>query len=104
MVKNNKGTDTIKLAVYFWTNLKDKEKYGNIELPKKTCWDSGFVSAVSNNKHGIRSGIFKHFNSMAEIPSAIKDVLKRSEITVVQSKKDREYKEALQKIKESQVI
>jgi len=101
MPKNKEGTKTIKLGIYFWTNV---DKSDDIELPKKTCWDSGFVNIVSNNRHGIRSGVFKNFNSFEEISSAIKDVLKRSEVKVVQSKRDKEYKKALRKIKEAELV
>lgn len=101
MQKNKEGTKTIKLGIYFWTNVN---KNDDIKLPKKTCWDSGFVNVVSNNRHSIRSGAFKNFNEFNEISTAIKDVLKRSEIKVVRSKQDKEYKKALKQIKEAELI
>lgn len=104
MTKNEKGTKTIKLAIYFWTNVSGNEKQEGLELPKKTCWDSGFVSVVSNNIHGIKSGIYSNFNNFKEIPKAIEDALKRSEIIIIQGAKGKEYTEALKKIKEARLI
>jgi len=105
MPKNNEGTKTIKLGIYFWTNIDDKEKEEiGIEMPKKTCWDSGYINIVSNNRHGIRSGTFSHFKNIDDIPKAIKSVLKRSGVKVVLSAKDKEYKDALKKMKESELI
>ena len=106
MTEQDKGTKTIKLGIYFWTNLTSKgEKHlEGIEMPKKTCWDSGFVNATSNNRHGIRSGIYSNFQSIDDIPRVIKDVLKRSSIKVVLTEKSKEFKEALKKLKESELI
>jgi len=104
MAKNKEGTKTIKLGIYFWTNLDKKNTNEGIDMPKKTCWDSGFVNVVSNNRHGLRSGIYSNFNNFDELPNAVKDALKRSGVRVVQSKKDKEYKEALKKMKESELI
>ena len=78
MVKTKEGTKTIKLALYFWTDVGNKEKYEGIELPKKTCWGKGFVSIVSNNRHGLRSGKYTNFNNMEEITGAVNDVLKKA--------------------------
>jgi hypothetical protein len=101
MPKTTKDNKTIKLSIYFWTNVSGKD---DVELPKRTCWDSGFVDIVSNNRHSIRSGTHKNFNNIDELLGAIKDVLKRSSVKVVSSKKDKEYKEALKRMKESELI
>lgn len=103
MIKNDKGTKTIKLAIYFWTDVGEKDKDTGIELPKKTCWDCGTVSAVSNNWHSIRSNVTKPFNSFEELPDAVKDVLKRSGIKMISGKKSKEYKDALKKMKEAEL-
>ncbi len=103
MTENKEGTKTIKLGIYFWTDL-GKKIDDSIKMPKKTCWDSGYVNIVSNNMHGIRSGVFSNFRNIEGIPNAIKDVLKRGGVSVVLSSKDKEYKEALKKIKESELI
>lgn len=104
MAKTEKGTKTIKLGIYFWTNLDKKNKLEGIEMPKKTCWDSGFVSMVSNNRHGIRAGVFSNFKNIEDIHNSIRDILKRSGIKVVSSSKDKEYKDALKKMKEAELI
>ena len=93
MTKNKEGTKTIKLGVYFWTNSDKKNSQDGIELPKRTCWDSGFVSVVSNNRHGIRSGVYSNFNSFGELTDAIRDALTKSDIQLVDSTKDKEYNE-----------
>ena len=64
MSKKDEGTKTIKLGIYFWTNLDKKNTSEGVEMPKKTCWDSGFVSIVSNNRHGIRSGTYSNFKNI----------------------------------------
>lgn len=99
MTENKEGTKTIKLGVYFWTNLGSKNVQDGVKMPKKTCWDKGFVSVVSNNWHGIRSGTYRNFNNLGELTDAIKDVLTRSGIQLIDNAKDKEYKEALRRIK-----
>jgi small-conductance mechanosensitive channel len=97
------GNDTIRVSVYFWTNLSGKE-YENIKMPKKTCWDSGMLNIVSNNKHSIRAGSCKNFKNIEDIPRAIKEALKDSNITTISEKKSKDYKEALKKMKEAESV
>lgn len=103
MQKNSKENKTIKISAYFWTNVEGRDGSGEIEMPKKVCWDSGFVSIVSNNKHGIRSGTQKSFKNIEDIPNAIRHILKMSGIKAVDSTKSKTYKEALKKIKEAEL-
>lgn len=101
MPKKKRDLKTIKLSIYFWTNIEGTE---GIKMPKRTCWDSGFVDIVSNNRHAIRSGVHKNFNNMEQLPEAIMDVLKRSNVRVISSKKGKDYKEALKLMKDSELI
>jgi hypothetical protein len=98
-----KGNKTIKIAVHFWTSVSPKERTEGLALPKKTCWDSGYVSVPSNNLHGIRAGVGKNFKNIEELPGIIKELLEKSDIDVRRSDKDKEYKEALRMMKESKL-
>ena len=107
MTENPEGTKTIKLGIYFWTNLfgnSDPKKVDGVEMPKKTCWDSGFVNIVSNNRHSIRSGNYSNFKNIDDIPRAIREVMKKSDVKVISGEKNKEYKEALKKIKEAELV
>ena len=103
MPRKKEGTKTIKLSIYFWTDVGKKNKAEGVQLEKKTCWDSGFVRAVSNNLHGIRSGINKNFNNFDEIPAAIKDAAKSSGIKMYPSKDDKRIKDAIKVINEAKL-
>ena len=106
MTENKEGIKTIKLGIYFWTNLvgKGNKSFEGIKMPKKTCWDGGFVNIVSNNRHGIRSGVLSNFKGIDDIPNAIRNVLKESSVRVVSLNKHKDYKEALKKIKDAELI
>ncbi len=104
MLQKKDGTKTIKLGIYFFTNVDKKNESEGISLPKKTCWDCGVIHSVSNNRHGIRSGPSHNFQNIEDIPNAIKDVLKKSGVRVILSAKDKEYKDALKKMNESILI
>lgn len=72
-------------------------------MPKKTCWESGYAHIVSNNLHGIRSGKVFNFKKIDDLPNTIKSAFNRSGIKVVRTSKDKEYKEALKKLKEAEL-
>ncbi len=80
------GEKTIEVRVRFWTNDLAGEK-GKI-IPKHG-WTSGQVFLPSNPSHGITSSEPVMFNSFAELPSKIEELLIASGITLHPDKERR---------------
>lgn len=67
---------TIEVRVKFWTdNLTESG-----EVNPKHAWAQGVVHMPANTRHGIKASQPQPFNSMAELASAIEDVLAESGI------------------------
>lgn len=79
------GNKTIKLTVYFFTNVPGG-------LVPKHCWDAGFVSVQANELHGIKSQPYGKknqnkpvqvkFRSIAQIGSAVEEAVRQVGVTV----------------------
>jgi hypothetical protein len=78
---------TIKLAIKFATNEIASNKSGEI-IPKH-AWDSGWVMMIANPSHGLKSTLPRnmYFNSMAELPAKIEEVLVAHGVTLHHDRK-----------------
>ena len=99
MEEKPKGTETIKIALYFWTNIDKEDKF-----PRKQCWESGYATVVTNHKHGISSKSFKNFRNIEDIPNAIKEICKREGITMHSTSNERELKKAFKIVANNKVV
>ena len=82
------GERTIEVRIRFWTNDLAGEK-GHI-IPKHG-WTSGQVLLPSNPSHGITSSEAVMFNSFAELPSKIEELLIANGIKLHLDKAERRY-------------
>ena len=72
------GERAIQLTVNFWTD-GIVEGEGNIR--PKHAWSFGIIDLRAKKAHGIKSSNL-HFDSLAEIPSKIEELLIREGITL----------------------
>lgn len=75
-MKNNK---TIGITLRFWTNDLEVKRHNEIV---NSCWSSGFAFIEANKQKGIKS-ISKKFDNLSDIPEAIRYVLDKSKVKVV---------------------
>jgi DNA-binding CsgD family transcriptional regulator len=66
------GKRMVEIRVRFWT---DKIAEGKGRIVPKHAWDTGIVRIDSNVEHGISPKPPRPFNSLAELPSKIEQVL-----------------------------
>jgi len=93
MSKNNKGTNMIKLCIYFHT------KQGDFQLPPKMAFPRGKISMPTNHKHGIRASDVNdvYFSkSQNNLMGAIKECLKKQRVKIIQEDKIKDFKKFLQ--------
>ncbi|MCK4540029.1 hypothetical protein KAU09_02665 [Candidatus Parcubacteria bacterium] len=78
MAKDNK---TIAIKIRFWTNdLPEKIGRKNGQIP---CWTSGNVSIEANRTKGIKAqNVIFHY--LDDIPRAVREIMKKSKLTVVE--------------------
>jgi hypothetical protein len=80
------GEKTIEVRIRFWTNELAEKK--DAIIPKHG-WTSGQVFLPSNRSHGITSSEAVMFNSFAELPSKIEELLIANGITLHPDKERR---------------
>ncbi|MDO8499637.1 MAG: hypothetical protein Q7S66_03180 [bacterium] len=79
-----KKTDnkTLGVKLRFWTNdLPGRVGKDNRQIP---CWSCGVVLMEANKTKGISSAS-EIFNYIDDIPRAIKEVMRKSKIAIVES-------------------
>jgi hypothetical protein len=82
------GKRMIEVKVRFWTNdLAD----GTGRVTPGHAWGAGLVRIAPNEPHGIKRGKALMFNSLAEIPAKIEQVLIAHEVTIHKSTKMKRY-------------
>jgi hypothetical protein len=82
------GRRMIEVKVRFWTNeLAD----GKGRIRPKHAWGSGVVRIEPNDVHGIKRGTPLMFNSLAEVPAKIEQVLIAHGIRIHKSAKMKRY-------------
>jgi len=99
MVKSEKSMNTIKLCVYFHTSGS------GFELQPKVAFKEGWVSMPTNHTHGIRASDVKpiYFGStQGPLIDAITKCLKENKIKLINSEKQKEYKQYLKMKKEEE--
>lgn len=72
---------TIGIRLRFWTNdLPEKVGKNNKQIP---CWNSGVVIIEANKTKGVASDS-EVFHYIDDVPRAVKEIMKRSKIALVE--------------------
>lgn len=79
------GKKTIALSVHFWTNGITRTRKAVL---RREAHAKGYVAAVANKDHGISPLRNEKFNSIDEIPMAIKKCLAKHGIILHLTKGD----------------
>lgn len=74
------GDKMISFKLRFWTNDLNN---------RKMVWNDGAITVVTNRSRGLRNTNENHvfFNSIDEIPDAVRKILKENEISIVKKEK-----------------
>jgi hypothetical protein len=75
------GEKMISFKLRFWTTGLDNPKM---------AWNKGAITVITNRSRGIRDAPDSHvfFHSIEEIPKAVKEILKKNGITLVEKDKE----------------
>lgn len=92
--EQEKGIKSVKVSVYFYTGGAN-----NFRLPKKHCFNAGWVQLPTNHEQGIRAKEAKpvHFKKgQRTVIEAINEALRLQGIKVLKEGKDKDFKKHIE--------